>query len=346
MRRYVETARRYRWVIVFVLALTWGSGAALAYNEYTTSFEADATIWTQRQAQQLTAVSPQDPSLATFVTPAAEQAGILVQLLQTRSFLADIVQRTSLQVPSSTNDERKFFDEFSKRFRVEVLGGNLFRLSYRARDPRTGPEVVMAALALRQQHLAESRAAVTDAATSYYRSELTLAQTKVAEAQKGLDLFDQTHRPPLSQSDDYQQRQLRVVLEDAKSHVGDLTARIDQSAVMPGVQQMADSLDFQVVDKPLAEATPSGGTRAAAVIGGSAFLGGLTLAMILILGGTLLAGRAAAEPDITHLGPATLFATIPEVPRGRSWTTGRELRTALAAVAFPPAPADPGEEES
>jgi hypothetical protein len=339
MRRYLDTARRYRWVILAVLAITWGSGAALAYSEYTTSYEADATIWTQRTSQQFASISPLDPGLTTFLTPASEQAGVLMQLLQTRNFLREVVAQTSVRVPTSPSDERRFFEEFSKRFRVEILGTNLFRLSYRARDPLTGPEVVLATLAQRQEHLAASRVAATDAATSFYRSELALAQTQALNAQRELDRFEGSHRPPLLPPDEYQQRQLRLALEDAKTRVSDLNSRIDRSGAMPGILQMADSLDFQVIDQPLREGKPSGGMRPALMIGGSAAMSGIALAVALILAGTLLLGRVGAESDIGGLVPATLFATIPEVARGKGWG-GRDLRTALAALAFAPARAD------
>ncbi|HEV8534269.1 MAG TPA: hypothetical protein VGR87_00900 [Candidatus Limnocylindria bacterium] len=335
MRRYLDTARRYRWVILVVLALTWIPGAAIAYVEYTTSYEADATIWTQRTSQQFASISPQDPGLTTFSTPASEQAGVLKQLLATRSFLREVVRRTSLQVPDSATDERRFFEEFGKRFRIDVLGTNLFRVAYRARDPRTGPEVVLATLAQRQEHLTASRTAATEAAASFYRSELGLAQSQALDAQRELDRFDEGHKPPLLPPDEYQQRQLRLAVEDTKSRVTDVKTRIDRSGVMPGILQMADALDFQVVDRPLEDVKPSGGTRPAAVIVGSAVLSGLFLAIALIVGGTLLAGRVGAEADIGQRVPATLFATIPEVAHRKSWQT-RELRTALAAVAFAP----------
>src|SRR2546428_13044754 len=85
MRPYLDTARRYGWIIFIVLGLTWGSGIAMAYLEYSTSFQADATVWTQRGLLQLQTdgrlvvspevAPPQDPAVATLMTPAAEQAG-------------------------------------------------------------------------------------------------------------------------------------------------------------------------------------------------------------------------------------------------------------------------------
>jgi hypothetical protein len=349
MRPYLATARSYVWILVVVLGLTWGSGIAMAYVEYSTSFQADATIWTQRGLLRLQddgrlvvspeLAPPQDPSVATVMTPAAEQAGLLGELLQTRSFLREVASRTSLPIPDAPSEERKFLDDMSKRFKVEVLGSNLFRLSYRARDPHTGPAAVLAALALRQEQSVATRVAATEAATGSYRSELAFAQTQALAAQADVEAFDTAHRPPLSPLDQYEQGQLRAAVEDARTRIADLNARIARSAVMAGIVQTADNLDFQVVDKPVEDPRPSGGTKPAAMTAASAMAAGLALAALLILGCTLLASRVGAAADIARLAPATLFATVPKVavPRG---VAGRELRSALAAAAFGPPPAE------
>lgn len=361
MRRYLDTARRYRWFIAIVLALTWGPGAGLAYVEYTTSFEADATIWTERQSQQFAPISPQDPGLTSFMTPAGEQAGVLMQLLQTRSFLQQIVGRTPIRRPQDI-DERSFLNEISKRFRVDVLGTNLFRLSYRARDPRTGSEMVLAALALRQDRLAATRTAATAAAATFYRTELGPAQDEALEAQRALDAFDQSHKPPLSPPDEYQQRQLRFLVEETKARVTDMKTRIDRSSALPSIFQLADSLDFQVVDKPLDVVKPSGGTRAAAAIAGGAVAAGLALVGLLLMGGTFLTGGVAGSADIARVAPASLttvrepifhrdekgrwqkrLPTLPEVA-GAIGGPDRELRAAHAAARFAPPPTEDAKE--
>lgn len=334
MRRYLDAARRFRWVIVIVLVLTWGSGAAEAYSEYITSFEADATIWTQRQSQQFAPISPQDPGLTALVSPAQEQAGVMMQLLQTRSFLRDVIQRTSIHRPEGM-EESKFLAETTKRFRVDVLGNNLFRLAYRANDPRTGAEMVVAALAVREENLAASRLAATEAAATYYRAQLGVAENQALVAQRDLDAFDKDHRAPLGPQDEYNQRQLRLKVEETKARMTDMKVRIDQSSVLPSILQVADSLDFQIVDKPLDEQKPSGGTRTAAVIAGGGFMAGLALVGVLLIVGTLLAGGMAGEAGIARLAPASLFASVPEIADERG-AGGRDLRTSLAAATFGP----------
>jgi hypothetical protein len=157
------------------------------------------------------------------------------------------------------------------------------------------------------------------------------------EAHRDLDAFDQMHKPPFSPPDEYQQRQLRLLVEETKARVTDMKTRIDQSTVLPSLLQMADSLDFQVVDRPLDEDKSSGGLRPAAVIAGGALLAGLALVGLLVIGGTLLAGGVAREADISRLSAAAIFATVPDVA-GKIGGPDRQLRDALAAIAFTPAP--------
>src|SRR5207247_3531443 len=97
VRPYLGTARAYRWVIAAMLLIIWGAGLAAAVVEYTSTYESEATIWAVRAAPALSVTDPDDPNIALIQTAAAQQAEVLKQLLQTRSFLADVVGRTSLK---------------------------------------------------------------------------------------------------------------------------------------------------------------------------------------------------------------------------------------------------------
>ena len=55
VRRYVEAARRYWWILALILALEWGVGLVAAYVEYKTTFESEAIVWAQRPPPQLAA---------------------------------------------------------------------------------------------------------------------------------------------------------------------------------------------------------------------------------------------------------------------------------------------------
>ena len=171
----------------------------------------------------------------------------------------------------------------------------------------------------------EARLSALEAATGSYRSELALAQGQAAAAQAELAVFDEAHRPPFDAVELYEQGQLRAAVEDAKGRVTDLKARIERSSVMAGIVQTADSLDFRVVDEPVEDARPSGGTKPAAMIAGSAMAAGLALAALLVLGCTLLTSRVRAEAETLRPVPANLFAA--PAPKSRETAPPERVMT-------------------
>src|SRR4051812_48231833 len=115
MQPYLATARRYAWLIVAIVALVFGAALASAYVEDTTTFESEATIWVLRASPELLVTSPNDPSAPILQTAASQQADLLEQLLQTQSFVRDVVQKTSLKSAlDSAQDERRFLASVAK----------------------------------------------------------------------------------------------------------------------------------------------------------------------------------------------------------------------------------------
>jgi uncharacterized protein involved in exopolysaccharide biosynthesis len=349
MRRYLDTARRYVWIIAVIFAITLGSGAVAAYVEYVTTFESSATLWAeraQRDPPQFVPEVPRDPGFGpSLVTPAAEQGAALNQLLQTRGFVLRVAELASLAAPTDQSEERKFVEDVRKRFKVEELGTNVMRISYRARDPQTAPAMVKAALAARAERIRADRDASALAAKTVNTRELEVAQERAAAAQRALDAFNDEHVPPMSAAEDYARAQLRAAADDAQKKLADLKATIDRSSIMPVILQMADQLDLQMVDEPRQENTPSGGTRSAQmlILGGA--LAGFALVCLLIFIGTLLSDRVDGAADVARLTPAMVFASVPEVARSKG-RAAPELRRALAAVAFANPSAEHGRGES
>ena len=123
MRPYLSTARRYRWLLASIVALVWGAGIVAAFVEYTTTYESRAAIWVLRRSPDLTITSPDDPNVAIIQTAASQQAELLNQLVQTQSFLRDVVKRTSLAPAlAAAPDEERFLGGIQKGFRVETPG--------------------------------------------------------------------------------------------------------------------------------------------------------------------------------------------------------------------------------
>jgi uncharacterized protein involved in exopolysaccharide biosynthesis len=313
MRPYLHTARRYWWLLAAILTLVWGGGLAAAFVEYSTTYESEATIWVLRASPELVQRNPNDPTLTSVQTVAVQQVELLDQLLHTKSFVRDVVQRTSLSGElAAASDQAKYLDQVRKRFRVEALGTNLVGVSFAARDPRTPPELVNAVLAVRDERVAQARVASTAVVGALYQKDFEIAQGQALEALRRLDEWEATHRPPLSTVDEHVHAQLRLALDLAQVRVSDLRGRMDQAMLAPALLEIS-GMEFQVVDEPREASSPSGGTRSAVAQAGVALVSGAALAALLILLATHISGTAEIR-----LSPAGQIAAVPRVVGGEA----------------------------
>ena len=316
MQRYLATARAFRGLLVAILIIVWGAGFAAAFVEYASTYESQATIWAVRASPALSVTDPDDPNIALLQTAAAQQAEVLKQFLQTRSFLEDVVARTSLKSAfQSAADRGDFLDDVRKRFRVETLGTSLIRVSFAAHDPATPPELVKAALIVRGERLEQSRLASSAALGLLYQRQIEFAEGQVLDAQKALEDYQRTHRPPLGEADQHVQAQLRLNVDFAQQRLSDLRAKADRAKLAPALLEVS-GLEFQVIDEPRVEARPSGGERRAMTIAGVSIVAGAALAMLLVVVATFLRERGprivtvvrAPSPEHTAAVPAAAVA--------------------------------------
>jgi uncharacterized protein involved in exopolysaccharide biosynthesis len=327
MYPYLRTARRYRWLLVAILALVWGTGFVAAAVEYATTYQSETTVWVQRAAPELASASSDDPSLPVIQTAASQQAELFSQFLKTDSFLTDVLARAGL-APNA----KRSLEDVRNHFRVQTQGTRLLSVSYTDRDPHSAAEILRSALAIRDERVAKSRLASSAATMTLFRREFDIAQSQALDGQKALDEFDATHKSPLSDVDQRRQDQLRLALDFAQVRLGDLKGRVDRANVAPAILDVS-GLEFQVVDEPREESRPRGGLRSAGMTAAVAMLAGLLLGALLVLVGTHITDHPAARADIERLEPSRVFASVPRLA-GASGRFGTDLRARLSATAF------------
>src|SRR3989454_2652920 len=297
MQPYLSSARRYRWWVVAILVVVWVTGLIAAYLEYKTTYESRATVWVLRASPELAASNPTDPSVPLVQTGASQQADLLNQLLQTRSFTEDVVGRTSLgPALQGASDRSAFLENVRKHFQVKTIGPNMLSLSFTGHDPRVAFELARSALDVRADRVGQARIEATAALTALYRREFQLAQAHALEAQRQLDQFTNANNGPLSELDQRQRDQLRLVLDLAQARVSDLQARMDRSVLAPALLDIS-GMEFQVVDPPREETQPSGGTRPALVL--AAVAAGFRPALAALL---LMCGAGRPRPPRRRAG--------------------------------------------
>jgi len=332
--RYLETATRLKFVLVVVVLLVLVPGLLAAYQEYMSTHESFATVWVDRASRQIVSGSD-DPYIPMLQSPAAEQAEILSELFQTRSFMVEVVGRTQLKERlAQAADPDVFLEDERKRFRVQALGTNLVRISFRSDEPEVAAAMVDAALATRAARLFESQANYAAATILYYQRVYEFAQKEVIGAQQQLDAFTAAHpASSLSATDEYRQRQLRLNLDLATVRVSELKSRIETAGISGEFRRVTSDIDFQVIDAPVPNPRPSGGLRTGALIAGVSLAGALSLAALLIAIATLTNDRLASVSDLLRVPGVRLLGAVPRMPRSRS---RRSLRSQLLAAALPP----------
>ena len=311
MQRYLATARALRGVLAAILIIVWGAGVAAALKEYASTYESQATIWVVRASPALSVTDPDDPNIALLQTAAAQQAEVLKQFVQTRSFLEEVVGRTSLKSAfESTAEKDEFIDDVRKRFRVETLGTSLIRVSFAAHDPATPPEVVKAALVVRGERLEQSRLASSAALSLLYQRQIEFAEGQALDARKALEDFQRSNPPPLGEADQHLQAQLRLNSDFAASRLNDLKGKADRAQLAPALLEVS-GMEFQIVDEPRVEANPSGGERRAMTIAGVATLAGAALASLLVVVATLLRARGPRPVTVARARSPELAGAVP-----------------------------------
>jgi len=192
-----------------------------------------------------------------------------------------------------------YLDDVRKRFHVKALGTNLLTLSFAARDSASGPRMVKAALAVREERIAAARVAATTALTTLYQKDYELAQAQALDAARRLQDFIASHPAPQSDVDQHLQGQLQLAVDLAQTRLGDLQGRIDRAVLGPALIEVS-GMEFQIVDEPRAPNGPKGGSRAAMTVAAMAVVAGLALAALLVLLGAHL------------VRPATTRAAVPQ----------------------------------
>jgi hypothetical protein len=289
---YLATARAFRWVLAAMLIVVCGAGLVAAVVEYRSTYQSEATVWTVRAAPALSVTDPDDPNIAMIQTAASQQAEVLKQLLLTRSFVVDVVGRTPLKTTfEGAADPDRFIDDIRKHFRVETLGTSVIRVSFAGHDPKTQPELVMAALVVRAERLERARQLSSAALSLLYQRQIEFAEQEALDSQKALDEFNQSHREPLTEPDQHVRGQLRLRLDFALVRLSDLRGRLDRSQLAPALLEVS-GVEFQIVDEPRVATRPSGGERSAITIATVALAAGAALASLLVLIATLLGVRA------------------------------------------------------
>ena len=316
IERLLEAFFRHAVLIVLPIVLI-PLVAAAAVLATPPQYEASAGVWVERA----TYLTYSTDDLGRYLTPAQNQRNRLVELMQTRSFLAAIARKTSLNaVLSAPNGDEMLAQSFARDFDVLAAGDHLLVLHFRMVDQIAAAEVLNAVVDEFKTRAAADRYAQGQVAIALLQSRLTDADAALSAARSDLAKYVSAN-PSVgtiiakggieSAKVDPQFAEIQRTVESSQREADTArnllaSARLDVSA---GVQ--GDELSFRVTDQTQVSSTASRQLKKVIVYQIAALVAGLVVSASLLL---LFALSDHSVRSMIDLGPdAVILGVLPRL---------------------------------
>jgi uncharacterized protein involved in exopolysaccharide biosynthesis len=308
MLRVLETFFRHKVLILLptiVLPIVIGVIAFAAPAPY----ESAAGVWVERA----TYLSYRD-EFERWLTPAQSQTNRLNELLRTRSFLVDVVLRSSLadEVASEAGRER-MRQLFSEGLAVEPNGEHLIVVRFRAATPELAQDLVNAVVEAFQVKVADDRTGQAQLAISFYQARVVESDEQLAGATAALRRYvgaSPSPRPGATQLDS-QALELQRRVEYAESEAERARSLLDQARLEVSASQKGQELGFRVVDPPQLATAPTRQLRRTLMYPVVGTLGGIVLSGLLLL--LLVAADRSVRSHLDLEGSVGVLGVVPRL---------------------------------
>jgi uncharacterized protein involved in exopolysaccharide biosynthesis len=293
-------------------------------------YEAQAGMW----VEQATYLSYSTDDLNRYLPPSQNQRNRLVELLQTRSFLADVASTTTLApIANAPNGDEFLREIFARDFDVTASGDHLLVLRFRAEDRSLSVAVLDALVTAFKGRASADRYGQAQVAISFYQGRLTDSESELAAARTALAQYlggapqvaailtksgiDAARLDP-----QFAEAQRKV---DASQKDADAArAALDRAEadVAAGVQGL--EFGFRLVDPVQASTSPSRQLKKVLIYPLAALLAGLILSAALLL---LFALSDHSLRSLADLSPDTvILGVLPRLrPKGIAGRQGTAL---------------------
>jgi capsular polysaccharide biosynthesis protein len=335
----------FRHVLLVVLPLLVIPLIVTAYVLATPpQYEAQAGAWVER-ATYLTYSST---DVNQYLSPAMNQRNRLAELLQTRSFRADVVGKTALAaLTTTTGGDDELAQIFARDFDILVTGDHLLVVRFRSEDRAVAIQVLNSVIDAFRLRVASDRNAQAQVAISFYQAQLTDADGQLATART--DLAKVVASSPAVVAalarGGIELARLDPQFADAQRRVDSAQSSVDsartslaraQLDVSAGVE--GDLLGFRLTDPTQASPTASRQVKKIVIYPLLAVLAALVLSASILV---LLTLADHSVRSLADLSPdAVVLGVLPHLrPRGLARGAGaNSTRRAVAFVAGTPLP--------
>jgi uncharacterized protein involved in exopolysaccharide biosynthesis len=336
IQRVIEAFFRH-WLLILlpILVIPIDVGAAMLSTP--PQYEAQAGMW----VEQATYLSYSTDDINRYLSPAVNQRNRLVELMQTRSFLAEVAGKTALaSIADAPGGDDVLRALFARDFEVTTSGDHLLSLRFRAEDREVATSVLSAMVEKFKARAASDRYGQAQVAITFYQSRLTEADTELASARSQLAKY-LSDNPALAAAiaksgtdtarfdPQFAEAQRRVESSqgDANLARGSLErAELDVAAGIKGLD-----FGFRIVDTVQASTSPSRQLKKILLYPVVALVAGLVLGAAMLLWFALSDHSVRSLAD---LGPEVIILSVLPRLRPRGVARGAGEGVARRAVGF------------
>ena len=326
IERVLEAFFRH-WVLILLPAILIPLDLSAAVLATPPQYEATAGMWVEN-AQYLN-YSTDD--INRYLPPSQNQRNRLLELMQTRSFIASIASATSLapvlQQPGGDEELRQLF---ARDFDATTGGDHLLTLRFRAEIRAEAENVLTALVTAFKTRAAADRYGQAQVAITFYQDRATQADQALAAARTDLTKYLSSN-PSLASTLAHAgidaartdatyaelQRRVDAAQKDADSASASLDkAQLDVSAGVQGLE-----FGFRIVDLVQASATASRQLKKVLIYPLLALLAGIVLSAALLLLFTLSDHSVRSLADLAP--DAVIIGVLPRMkPKGLAMRPG------------------------
>lgn len=320
IERLLEAFFRHLFLIVLPLVVVPLDVAAFVLST-PAQYEASAGMW----VEQATYLSYSTDDINRYLPPSQNQKNRLVELMQTKSFVADIAQKTKLAPLAAAPDgDAQLKEIFSRDFDVSANGDHLLTFRFRAEDRDLAVAVLDSTVAVFKSRAASDRYGQAQVAIAFYQARLTDSESALASARTALAKYladnpsvaatvSRAGIQVASVDPQFAEFQRRV---DASQRDADAaTASLDKAELDVSAGEQGLELGFRIVDPVEASLSPSRQLKKVLIYPIVAILAGLTLSAALLL---LFALSDHSIRSLADFGPETVILGVlpPLRPKG------------------------------
>jgi uncharacterized protein involved in exopolysaccharide biosynthesis len=340
--KILETVFRHKLLILLppiLIPLIVGPVTLLTWPVY---YETFVGIWVEQPSYLRV-----EESANRFRPPSEARADRLLELLRSRTFLADVVKRTSLApLLESEGGEERIRTMIGRDFATFTSGDHLLNMRFRAATPELSFQVLNAIVETFKDRVAADRSTQASVAISFYQSRVDAAQTELDKANTALRRYTAASArrggltSPIvgSRSDlptaaaDPQLAELLNRTELAQSEFERARATLDQAQLQATASIEGQDLGFQIVDPPRMPTAPTSERRRMVIYPIAGLVTGLAISVLLIV--VLAAGdhsiRFASDLEaVSRVVVAVPHVTLDGVPQ----TAGRDITRRAVGLA-------------